>query len=181
MMKGMEEASAVCKEYEYCIGIGEIGRPHFPVEEEVINDSNEILYYGMQIAKEINKPVILHTESTNADQCRELVEMGRKAGLKPGMIVKHFSPPLVRLEENHGLMPSITASRRNIISALEKGLRFMMETDYIDDPKRPGAVLYPRSIPKLTKKLISDGVISEKEAYIIHVKNPEETYSIDLE
>ncbi|MEM0493429.1 MAG: TatD family hydrolase [Candidatus Thermoplasmatota archaeon] len=181
MKKGMEEASKICTEDVYCIGIGEIGRPHFTVEKEIIDDSNEILSYGMQIAADINKPVILHTESTTTNQCRELVEMGKKAGLRPDKIIKHFSPPLVTHDENYGLMPSIIANRRNILTAIEKGLRFMMETDYIDDPKRPGAVLDPRTIPRLTKKLITDGVLSEKQAYIIHVENPKKTYDIDIE
>lgn len=180
MEKGMDEAAALCKE-ERCVGIGEIGRPHFPVDKESLDDSNKILQYGMQKAAEIDVPVILHTESTTPKQCKELVEMGKNVGLSPDKIVKHFSPALINKEENYGLIPSVLSSKKNIIESLKKGSRFMMETDYIDDPNRPGAVLGPKTVPKLTKKLLEDGFMSESQAYEIHINIPQKTYKIDFE
>ena len=78
-------------------------------------------------------------------------------------------------------MPSVLASEKNIIEALRKGTRFMMETDYIDDPRRPGAVLSPKTVPKRTKEAIEKGIIADKECYEIHKNNPEKTYEIDLD
>jgi len=179
MKKGMEEAAELCKEKK-SIGIGEIGRPHFKVDEETMQDSNEILSYGMQIAKEIEVPVILHTESTTPENCREFKEMGRKVGLRAEKIVKHYSPPLILENENHGIMPSVLSSKKNITAALEKGNRFMMETDYIDDLRRPGAVLSPKTVPKRTKNLIEKQIMTQEDAYKIHVENPEKTYNIKL-
>jgi TatD-related deoxyribonuclease len=180
MKKGMEEASVLCEEKK-CVAIGEIGRPHFPVDEQVLIDSNEILQYGMSIARDVGVPVVLHTESTTPQQCRELVELGKKAGLPSERIVKHFAPPLITPEENFGLMPSVLASKKNIVEAVRKGDRFMMETDYIDDPRRPGAVLGPKTVPKLTKALLDVGVMTIEQAIHIHKENPEKTYSIDLD
>ena len=180
MRKGMEEAARLCKDH-HCIAIGEIGRPHFPVDPQILKDSNDLLMYGMAQAKDADVPVVLHTESTSPTQCRELVEMGRKAGLPPDRIVKHFAPPLITPEENSGLMPSVLSTRRNITEALRKGTRFLMETDYIDDLNRPGAVLATRSVPKLTKNLLQENLLLEKQAYTIHVENPRSTYHIDLE
>jgi TatD-related deoxyribonuclease len=57
----------------------------------------------------------------------------------------------------------------------------MMETDYIDDPKRPGAVLGPKTVPKKTKSLIENGLLTIEQADIIHKKNPEDTYNICLD
>jgi TatD-related deoxyribonuclease len=180
MKDGMNIAADLCREGK-CIAIGEIGRPHFPVDTETIDDSNEILLYGMQKANDVDVPVVLHTESTTIDQCKELVNMGKKVGLKPSKIVKHYSPPLVLESENYGLMPSILASKKNISAAVAKGLRFMMETDYIDDPRRPGAVLGPKTVPKRTRELLENKMLTEKEIEIIHKKNPENTYGIDLD
>jgi TatD-related deoxyribonuclease len=180
MKKGIDEAAEFCMEKERCIGIGEIGRPHFPVDKETMEDSNKIMLYGMEKASDVDVPVVLHTESTSPEQCKELVEMGKEAGLSPDRIVKHFSPPLIRDEENHGLMPSVLASRRNIVEALKKGTRFMMETDYLDDPRRPGAVLGPKTVPKITKKLLREGYLDEKQIFEIHVENPCKTYGIDI-
>jgi TatD-related deoxyribonuclease len=180
MKKGIDEAAVLCEEKK-CIGIGEIGRPHFHVNVQTIEDSNEIILYGMQRARDVNAPVILHTESTTPHQCRELVEIGKKVGLPLYKIVKHYSPPLILENENYGLMPSVLASKKNILSAVKKGTRFMMETDYIDDPRRPGAVLGPKTIPKRTLELMENDILTEKQIYEIHKKNPEKTYDIVLE
>jgi len=180
MKAGMDLAAALCEEHK-CIAIGEIGRPHFPVDEQVVIDSNEILLHGMKKAKDVGVPVVLHTESTTPDQCKELAEMGKKVGLPPHKIVKHYSPPIVLESENYGLMPSVLASKKNITAAVEKGTRFMMETDYIDDPRRPGAVLSPKTVPKRTRELIEKGMLTEKQISEIHRENPEKTYGINLD
>jgi TatD-related deoxyribonuclease len=179
MKKGMDEAAKFCEEKK-CVAIGEIGRPHFPVDNQTFEDSNEILFYGMQKAKDANVPVVLHTESTTPESCKEFAEMGKKAGLSTNKIVKHFSPPLIFEKENYGLMPSVLASRKNILAAIEKGTRFMMETDYIDDLRRPGAVLGPKTIPKITLDLMKKEILTEKQVYTIHKENPEKTYGINL-
>jgi TatD-related deoxyribonuclease len=180
MKKGMDQAAKLCEDGE-CIAIGEIGRPHFPVESQVMADSNEILAYGMKRASEVGTAVVLHTETTTSKQCEELVHMGRKVGLSADKIVKHFAPPLVHPEENHGLIPSVLASRKNIEEAAFKGTRFMMETDYIDDPRRPGAVLSPKTVPKRTFELLRNNKLTEDELAIIHQENPEKTYNISME
>ncbi len=180
MKKGIEEAAALCEERK-CIAIGEIGRPHFPVDKQILQDSNDILSYGMEKAKDVGVPVVLHTESTTSSLCKELVEIGKKVGLQPEKIVKHFSPPFITHEENFGLMPSVLASKKNILKALHKGSRFLMETDYIDDLRRPGAVLGPKTVPKLIKNLLAENLISEQQVHRIHVENPQNTYAIDLE
>ena len=180
MKKGMDEAAKLCEEKQ-CIAIGEIGRPHFSVDRQVVEDSNMILKYGMGKAKDAGVAVVLHTESTTPKQCKELVLMGKKVGLSADKIVKHFAPPLIKSDENYGLMPSVLASKKNILNALEKGSRFMMETDYIDDPCRPGVVLGPKTVPKLTSRLLETGRMSEDQAYKIHIENPEKTYGIILE
>lgn len=180
MKEGMDEAANFCQE-GFSIAIGEIGRPHFPVSKQIISDSNEILFYGMQKAKDVDVPVVLHTESTTPKNCQELVEMGKKAGLKPEKIVKHFSPPLILKSENYGLMPSVLASEKNIIDSIKKGTRFLLETDYIDDPKRPGAVLGPKTVPKKMLSLLEQEILNEDQILKIHKENPEKTYNIHLD
>ena len=115
MKKGIDEAADFCNENEKFIGIGEIGRPHFKVSEEIIKNSNEILSYAMSVAKDINVPVILHTETTTPKNCKEFVNMGKKVGLKADKIVKHFSPPLILEKKNFGLMPSVLASKKILL------------------------------------------------------------------
>jgi TatD-related deoxyribonuclease len=109
-----------------------------------------------------------------------LVGRADKVGLAAENVVKHFSPPLITKKENAGLMPSVLASKKNIREALSKGCRFLMETDYIDDPHRPGAVLGPKTVPKVTKQLLVEGVMTVEQAERIHKVNPEKTYRVNL-
>ncbi len=179
MKKGMEDAARLCSEKK-CIAIGEIGRPHFPVDATTMSDSNEIMVYGMQQAKDVDAPVVLHTESTTVQQCKEIVQIAKKILFPVEKIIKHYSPPFITLQENYGLLPSVLASKKNIIEAIKKGSRFLMETDYIDDLARPGAVLSPKTVPKVTKYLLQQEMMTEKQAYEIHVNLPQKTYNITI-
>ncbi len=181
MKMGMVEAAALCANRSV-IGIGEIGRPHFEVSKEIWDASNEVLSFGMKAAKEIDVPVILHTEHTTSETCKEFVDMAKRVGLSKKRVIKHFSPPLVLEKENFGLMPSIIAREKNIKKALEKGsFRFLMETDYIDDLSHPGMVCGPKTVPKTTKKLIEKGVLSFEDSQKIHVDCFEKTYDVCLD
>jgi len=179
MKTGMDEAQRLVLE-GLAIGIGEIGRPHFPVPEDVLAASNEIMAYGMGLAKEAGCPVVLHTESATPESMLEIALMADRVGLPRRKVVKHYCPPLITQEENSGLFPSVLASRPAITEALSKGTRFMMETDFLDDPSRPGAVLAITTVPKRTKALLQSGGMSEEQAYIIHSENPKRVYGIEV-
>jgi TatD-related deoxyribonuclease len=56
-----------------------------------------------------------------------------------------------------------------------------METDYLDDKTRPGAVLGPKTVPRRTNELIRQGLLDVKDAYKIHVTNVEDVYNVDLD
>jgi len=156
--------------------LGEIGRPHFPVDAALWEASNEILAAGLGIAGELDCAAILHTESATVEVFAELAAMAKKAGQTLGRTVKHFSPPVVREEDNHGLFPSVLVGKGAFEKALSQGTRFMVETDYIDDNRRPGAVLGPATVPRRTLDLFSRGVLTEEQAFKIHQDNPEKVF-----
>jgi len=175
MMRGMEIAAEFVREGK-ALAIGEIGRPHFPVTDEQLDASNAIMSYGMSLGKELGCAVVLHTESATTGSMRELAEMADKVGLARWKLVKHYCPPLVLEEENFGLMPSVLAGRDAVKEALAKGTRFMMETDFLDDPRRPGAVLDIKTVPKRTKTMMEQGLMTEEQAHEVHQENPRRTY-----
>ncbi len=135
--------------------IGEIGRPHFPVSEEIWEASNEVIVEGMKIAKSLGVPVVLHTESATDRTWRELAELADKAGISRDMVIKHYSPPVVD-SRNCGIFPSVLASRKNVRAALEQGTRFLLETDFMDEPTRKNAVLPIESVPKRAKWIVQE-------------------------
>ncbi len=57
---------------------------------------------------------------------------------------------------------------------------FLMETDYMDDVRRPGAVLGPKTVPRRTQalatSLIGMGIDAESALAAVHVDLPEALY-----
>ena len=176
LMKGMEDAASLVADGKAnCLG--EIGRPHFPVDDQrIMESSNRILLRGMELAHEVDCPVIIHCESESYTD-ESLVALAKEAGLDPGRVVKHSSPPWVTPEETHGVMPSIPASRSLIREAISKSDRFMIETDFIDDPQKPNAIMAVTSVPKRINGLHQSGELSEEQIYRICVDIPDGLYT----
>jgi TatD-related deoxyribonuclease len=179
MESGIDRAAQLIAA-EKAVAFGEVGRPHFPVSGEVLAACNRLLEYTMVRAKELGCAVVLHTEDPTPSTFAEFARIASKAGLPADRLVKHHSTPFTRLEETHGLVPSILAKEDLVKEALKGGTRFLLETDYIDDPRRPGAVLGPATVPKKTKAWIAKGLLTEEQATIVHREMPERTYDIEI-
>jgi TatD-related deoxyribonuclease len=164
-----EEGLAAC--------IGEVGRAHFDVPAEVQARNNELLLHAMQAARDAGVPVMLHTEHAEPATMAEFAAMADRAGLRRDRVIKHYCGPLVTPEETAGLVPSIIAGRSNLRAALQKGSsRFLMETDYIDEPARPNVVMPCDTVPKRTKGLLANGDLSPAQATEIHETLPRRLY-----
>ena len=175
MIKGMEIAARDVAEGRAC-AIGEIGRPHFPVDKEILDASNRILLRGMELAKENDVPVIIHCENCD-DTDRSLAELADRAGLDRGLVVKHSSPPWVTPEETCGVMPSIPASKTNTKEALAKGTdRFMIETDFIDDPVNTTSIMAVTTVPKRVSAWAANGQVPLESIYRICKDIPDSLY-----
>ncbi|UCE90898.1 MAG: TatD family hydrolase [Methanobacteriota archaeon] len=180
MVAGMDIAAEYVMEGK-ALAIGEVGRPHFEVSEQIWNASNDILAHAMARARDADCAVVLHTESGSVQTMKDLAQMADAARLERERVVKHYCPPMILPEENFGLMPSVLAGRDTVMEALSKGSRFMMETDFLDDPERPGAVLAITTVPKRTLSLLEEGIMTEEQAYDIHVDNPRRVYGSGFE
>ena len=174
MKKGMDIAASAVADGK-ANAIGEIGRPHFPVPKEITEASQRILEYGMDAAKQCDCPVIIHCESEEGTMER-LRKTADAARFDPGKVIKHLSPPWVSEKENHGIFPSVAASRSGIREAITKGNRFMLETDYIDDLSRPDVVMPVTTVPKRVKGLLASGEISDETVWKICLDIPSKMY-----
>jgi TatD-related deoxyribonuclease len=104
--------------------------------------------------------------------------------LDRGKVVKHYSPPLVREEENRGLMASVLCSRSNMHEAFSKGSRFFLETDFMDEPTRPDAVLPINTVPKRIRGMAQSDMVTPElieSIWKVNRDNPKKVYGIDLE
>jgi len=156
------------------------GRPHYKVSEEVWQLSNEVMLHAFEIAKDVGCAVQLHTESYSREGLEEIAKIADKAGIRREKVVKHFAPPNIKEFEEVGVFPSVIAMGDNVLNAAKQGTRFTVETDYIDDVKRPGAVLGPKTVPKKVKELLKHG-FGEELVYKICVENVERVYGVEIE
>jgi TatD-related deoxyribonuclease len=180
MQKALKTAQKLVLEGK-AVAIGEVGRPHYEVSPLELEAHNRLIIYAMELAKDAGCPVQLHTETAGSEQFLEFAEMADKVKISRNKVIKHFSGAYVLKTENHGLTPSLIATKDVVKEGLQKGKIFLMETDYLDDKTRPGAVLGPKTVPRRTHELIRQGLLDEKDAYKIHVTNVENLYSVDLE
>lgn len=155
------------------------GRPHYSVSPDIWQLSNEVLQHAFEVAKDVDCPVQIHTESYSKRGMEEIADIAEKAGLPTEKIVKHFSPPAVDELNEIGMFPSVLAGGKNVKKAAKQSSRFMVETDYIDDKNRPGSVLGPKTVPKRVKEMAEE--FGDSLAYKICKENPEKVYGIEME
>ena len=162
------------------VAIGEVGRPHFEVTEEEVWACEEVLKHAFEVAANVGCPLQIHAAG-GVEVFTDLRDYARRVGIDPCRVIKHFSEPRIRAAKEAGVYPSVIASKENVARALEEGKRFLMESDYIDDLRRPGAVVGPRSVPRVSLKLLNAGLLEEEDLWRIHQDNLEEAYGLSFE
>lgn len=146
------------------------GRPHYEVEDEVWNVSNGVLKYALSLGADRDCAVQLHTETS--EDLSEIADWAEAHGLPAHRVVKHYANG--RLE---GPTPSVIGRKEELERAAEADDPFLMETDFIDDPDRPGAVLGPKTVPRRVNWLEEKGY--DEAIRTAHVETPREVYGID--
>ena len=170
MIAGLEEAAE-------CVADGRAlalksGRPHYEVSDAVWEASNAMMKRAFELGAEVDCAVQLHTESS--EDLTEIAEWATDRGLEPDRVVKHFAGGTLR-----GPTPSVIARKDELAVAAERGAPFFMETDFLDDPDRPGAVLGLKTVPRRVRWLAEEGY--EAAIRNAHVETPKAVYGIDIE
>ena len=159
--------------------VGEVGRPHWRVSDEIWDLSNELLLDTMKLAANDGFALQLHVEGELESTYSDLASMAEKAGLSKDRLVRHYSPPNVSSTITKGLTPSVLIGKGALETLMQTAEScshgFLLETDYMDDLRRPGAVLGPKTVPKRTHQLVSAG-IDEELMWKAHVDLPNRLY-----
>jgi TatD-related deoxyribonuclease len=148
------------------------GRPHYDVDDDVWAASNEVMRHAFSVGAAVGCPVQLHTEG--GDDFTEVARWAEAEGLPADQVVKHYAEGPVA-----GPVASVIARKDGLRAAAEAGDPFLMETDFIDDPDRPGAVLGPKTVPRRVDWLREQG--HEAAVRRAHVETPAAVYGIDTE
>jgi len=148
------------------------GRPHYDVDEAVRDAANEVMRHAFERGAEVGCAVQLHTES--GEDFRQVAGWAEAAGLPRERVVKHYASG-----RTEGPVPSVVCDEDELERACGGDWPFFIETDFIDDPDRPGAVFGPRTVPRRTNWLAEEGY--EEPLRRAHVETPARVYGVDTE
>ncbi|USZ67712.1 TatD family hydrolase [Halorussus salilacus] len=148
------------------------GRPHYEVADAVWEASNAVLRHGLELAAEHDCAVQLHTEAS--EDLTEIAEWAEAVGLAPEKVVKHYAGGRLA-----GPTPSVMSEKDRLELAADRGEPFLMETDFVDDPDRPGAVMGPKTVPRRVRWLLEEG--RDDAVRNAHVETPKLVYGVDTE
>ena len=169
--------------------LGEVGRPHYPVEEEIWEKANDLLLEILSMASSSGTSVQLHVEEKDERTYSELSKLCMSSGISSERAIRHFAPPNVSADFTHGLSATVNVGKGSIETIVETAREaaspWGMETDFLDDNRRPGAVLGPKTVPKRTQQLcsslLSEGWSeNEVESLLtkVHSEWPESLYGL---
>lgn len=145
------------------------GRPHYDVSSDVWTASNEVLLHALNRAAGCGCALQVHAES---GPCTDIADMAKKAGVPVERVVKHYGSP------DTPLHPSLIAKHEAILQMVRELRVFTMESDYMDENSRPGAVIGPKSVPRYTIQLLRDNLITPEDCFRIHAETIEKVYGV---
>ena len=148
------------------------GRPHYDVSDAVWEASNAVMRRAFEHGAELDCAVQLHTEAS--EDLTEIADWAADAGMDPSRVVKHYASGTLA-----GPTPSVMSEKDWLRTAAERGEPFLMETDFVDDPDKPGMVLGPKTVPRRVRWLLEEGY--EDAVRTAHVETPRAVYDIDTE
>lgn len=147
MIDGVNVAREMAMEKKVNV-IGEIGRPHYPVDASVMEASNDIMTECFIAAKEASCPVMLHTETFSDKTYAAVNESCRISALPQEKVIKHFSKP-AHVGKFGTVVSSVLCRDGALKRAMARDGDFLLETDFLDESKRPGVVLDIETVPRL--------------------------------
>ena len=147
------------------------GRPHYEVAPDILAASNRVLMHALELAADCSCALQIHAET---GPCADIVGMAQEARVPVERVVKHYGSPETPLH------PSLIAKHESIEQLVRERRRFTMESDYMDENSRPGAVIGPKSVPRYTNKLLEQGKITEDDCFFIHAETVEKVYGVPI-
>ena len=170
MKAGLDHAAAYVREGD-AVAL-KSGRPHYDVSPELLAASNEVLFHALQLAAECSCALQIHAES---GPCADIVDMAGAAHVPVERVVKHYASP------DTPLHPSLIAKHEAVPRLIREHRRFTLESDYMDENSRPGAVIGPKSVPRYTNKLVAEGQMTKEDCFFIHAETVEQVYGVTVQ
>ena len=166
------------------VGVGEVGRPHWDVGSGVMEQADAVLEEVLSMCSAAGVPAQLHLDANGERTYGEVARICERAGMPRHMAIHHHAQADVSRGFTHGLTPSVIVGKGSILDIVQSLWQneggFLMETDYMDDLSRPGAVLGPKTVPKRTQALVPTllglGIDAEAILSTVHEELPNLLY-----
>ncbi len=161
-------------------GIGEIGRQHYKTVPTHMVIAEMIMERGLELAKDYGVPVHLHLEQGGEVTALDIKKRVERLGLDwKKVIVHHARGKSLEAAVKNGLRATVPGVTGSLERAVKLEPKYMVESDHIDDPKRPGVVVFPWEMIENQKSLLERGLVNEEYLMKINVDNVVETFGVE--
>jgi TatD-related deoxyribonuclease len=130
------------------VALGEVGRPHFPIPPDIAGATDAVFLHALAVAHDVDCPVVVHSDDLDPEGFRRLAEEADRAGVRRERVVKHYARNRLPTSQRSSVTPSYLARRELVDSLWKDPGPWFLETDFLDDPRRPGAVLDLATVPR---------------------------------
>ncbi len=162
--KGIETIERYIKEGR-ADGVGEVGRPHYKTIPEVFSLCDYIIIKALEIVNDYDVVLHLHLEDRGILTVLSIGELSEKLlskSRKRRVVFHHASLRTSKNAFNYGFSSTIIGKYPLLKKLFDEHKELtnsvMIESDYIDDLRRPGVVMYPWEIVKEATKLLSESI-----------------------
>ncbi len=167
-------------------GLGEFGRPHYTSIPESFALNTYLLIKALEVIRDYGGIIHLHLEqggyltAISISKLSDLVGVNRR-----NVLFHHASTPLAVSASQLGHPSTIVGRSESLRSIYIKCPQcsnwVMVESDYIDDLRRPGVVMYPWEIRDSVNRFLSDVGEYEAKSFIdkLMIDNIVKTYGVE--
>ena len=161
------------------VALGEVGRPHFTIPEDQRAAVDTVFRHALSVAKDVGCPVVVHSDDLDRAGFLALGQEAQAAGLPPGRVVKHYARSRIDNAPVTGVVPSYLARRELVKEVKADPGPWFWETDFLDDPRRPGAVLDLATIPRRAAAFAAAGGSDAERLWTPFVRSVTQVYGIE--
>ena len=160
------------------VALGEVGWPHFPVTAEVGEATRHAFRHALEVAHDVGCPVVVHSPDLDPAGYRELDAEAKRAQLPVHRLVKHYARGRLDPAVGVDVVPSYLARRDLVNEILPDPGPWFLETDYLDDPRRPGAVLDLATVPRRATAIAGQSTSDAERLAVPFVRSVEQVYGL---
>jgi len=172
IMKVVDYIAKLIKE-DILDGFGEFGRPHYKSLPEAFTLNNIVMRYILSLARDLHAYVHLHLETAGFITVRDIHEVINMIGIDRTKVFLHHLDVATGIEAEKMDLPFTLPGKYALLREAVRRIKpvYIIESDFIDDPKRPGVSSYPWEIIDNQEKLISEGLVDEEYIAKINIDN----------